>query len=188
MTDKKSSAKRRKLLKSIGAGSGAILVGSSLPEKWAKPVVNSIVLPVHARASGTPSPTASPTASPTTTASPPLSCLGSQNSVDTADARIFVNYDGDTNCGVELAVSGGSAMLDILNRDTNTPHVTLGIGSDWVYPGRGSDVPAGTYTYTVTRANDPNQGVAFDVTITIAISGSGSSTVLTVTLDNLVPA
>ncbi len=48
MTDKKSIDSRRKLLKSIAAGSGAVVAGKALPEAWSKPIVNSIVLPVHA--------------------------------------------------------------------------------------------------------------------------------------------
>ncbi|MCP3999369.1 MAG: hypothetical protein GY727_00440 [Gammaproteobacteria bacterium] len=48
MTDKKSNDSRRKLLKSIAAGSGAVVAGKSLPESWSKPVIDSVVLPVHA--------------------------------------------------------------------------------------------------------------------------------------------
>lgn len=51
MTDKKSSESRRKLLKSIAAGTGTIVVGKSLPENWTKPVVNSVMLPAHAQTS-----------------------------------------------------------------------------------------------------------------------------------------
>jgi len=46
-----SNEKRRKLLKSIAAGSGAIVVGKNLPESWSKPVVNSVMLPAHAQTS-----------------------------------------------------------------------------------------------------------------------------------------
>ena len=46
MSKRKDS--RRKLLKSIAAGSGAVVVGKSLPETWSKPVINSVVLPAHA--------------------------------------------------------------------------------------------------------------------------------------------
>ena len=49
MKDKQSSESRRKLLKSIATGSGAIIAGKSLPESWAKPVVDSVMLPVHAQ-------------------------------------------------------------------------------------------------------------------------------------------
>ena len=48
MTDKKSNNKRRKLLKLITTSSGAIVAGKAIPESWSKPVVNSILLPVHA--------------------------------------------------------------------------------------------------------------------------------------------
>ena len=51
MTDKKSGESRRKLLKSIAAGSGAIVAGKSLPESWSKPVVDSVMLPAHAETS-----------------------------------------------------------------------------------------------------------------------------------------
>ncbi|MFW2438968.1 MAG: hypothetical protein ACN4GR_06310 [Arenicellales bacterium] len=51
MTDKRSGESRRKLLKSIAAGSGAIVAGKSLPESWSKPVVDSVILPAHAQTS-----------------------------------------------------------------------------------------------------------------------------------------
>ena len=51
MTDKNSSESRRKLLKSIAAGSGAIVAGKSLPESWSRPVVDSVMLPAHAQTS-----------------------------------------------------------------------------------------------------------------------------------------
>ena len=46
MNNRKSN--RRKLLKSIAAGGGAVVAGKSLPESWTKPVVDSVLLPVHA--------------------------------------------------------------------------------------------------------------------------------------------
>jgi len=54
MTDKRSSESRRKLLKSIAAGSGAIVAGKSLPESWSRPVVDSVMLPAHAQTSPPP--------------------------------------------------------------------------------------------------------------------------------------
>ena len=61
MTDKKSSESRRKLLKSIAAGSGAIVAGKSLPDKWTAPVVDTVMLPAHAQTSPAPTTTAAPT-------------------------------------------------------------------------------------------------------------------------------
>ena len=49
MKDKKSSESRRKLLKSIAAGGGAIVAGKSLPESWSRPVVDSVMLQAHAQ-------------------------------------------------------------------------------------------------------------------------------------------
>jgi hypothetical protein len=48
MTNEKSSESRRKLLKSIAAGGGAVIAGKSLPESWSRPVVDSVILPAHA--------------------------------------------------------------------------------------------------------------------------------------------
>ena len=54
MTDKKSSGNRRKLLKKMVIGGATIAAGKSLPSEWTKPVVDSVVLPVHAQTSGVP--------------------------------------------------------------------------------------------------------------------------------------
>lgn len=43
-----SDKSRRKLLKSIAAGSGAVIAGKSLPKDWTRPVVDSVMLPAHA--------------------------------------------------------------------------------------------------------------------------------------------
>jgi len=40
-----SDQSRRKLLKSIAAGSSAVIAGKSLPESRTKPVVDSVMLP-----------------------------------------------------------------------------------------------------------------------------------------------
>jgi surface protein len=44
---------RRKLLKSIALGGGAIAVGKTLPESWTKPVIDSVMLPAHGETSTT---------------------------------------------------------------------------------------------------------------------------------------
>ena len=49
-----SDKSRRKLLKSIALGSGAVVAGKSLPESWSRPVVDSVMLPAHAQTSGGP--------------------------------------------------------------------------------------------------------------------------------------
>ena len=47
-----SSPSKRKVLASIGVSSG-VLGASALSGQWAKPVVNSVILPAHAQATGT---------------------------------------------------------------------------------------------------------------------------------------
>ena len=52
MSDTNSPEGRRQLLKALAVGGGAVVVGNSLPESWMKPVIESVVLPTHAQASG----------------------------------------------------------------------------------------------------------------------------------------
>lgn len=75
MTESKSNSKRRSLLKSIAAGSGAIVAGKSLPESWSKPVVDAVILPAHAETTdeSISDPT---TAAPTTTVDPCCNIAG----------------------------------------------------------------------------------------------------------------
>lgn len=49
----RKSNTRRKALKSIVAGSSAVAASSMLPEKWTKPVIDSVALPAHAQTSFT---------------------------------------------------------------------------------------------------------------------------------------
>jgi len=44
--------KRRKALKNILAGSGTVVTAAAMKDKWARPVVESVVLPAHAQTSG----------------------------------------------------------------------------------------------------------------------------------------
>ncbi len=54
MTDRKEKnniGARRRLLKSVVAGGGVLATGRLLPENWARPVVQSVMLPAHAQTS-----------------------------------------------------------------------------------------------------------------------------------------
>ncbi|MCK5359283.1 MAG: hypothetical protein KAJ95_01580 [Gammaproteobacteria bacterium] len=50
----KNNTGRRKLLKSVVAGGGAATVAKILPDQWARPVVDSVMLPSHAQTSKSP--------------------------------------------------------------------------------------------------------------------------------------
>ena len=48
---KRPVEERRRLLKTLVAGGGALTVGSALPGSWKKPIIDSIVVPLHAQGS-----------------------------------------------------------------------------------------------------------------------------------------
>ena len=91
MTDKKSNDSRRKLLKSIAAGSGAVVAGKSLPESWSKPVVDSMLLPAHATTTSNDS-SVETTPAPTTTCNP-SGVWSAQSSFSDGIRRDLIVYD-----------------------------------------------------------------------------------------------
>ena len=52
-TDIPANQSRRKAIKKIAVGVGALAGYSVLPEKWTRPIIGQIVLPAHAETSGT---------------------------------------------------------------------------------------------------------------------------------------
>jgi len=46
------AAQRRKVLKRLAVAGGAIVAGKSMPDQWLKPVVDSVLMPAHAQATG----------------------------------------------------------------------------------------------------------------------------------------
>ena len=88
MTDKKSSESRRKLLRSIAAGSGAVVAGKSLPESWSRPIVDSVMLPAHAQTSAL-------------SCSPDPQTVVDDGSGTSTDA-IAIVFDGQTTCTLQI--------------------------------------------------------------------------------------
>ena len=125
MTDKKSSESRRKLLKSIAAGSGAIVAGKSLPESWSKPVVDSVMLPVHAQTS--------------------IICT-----IDiTYEITVSPPIDGDYGYNISYFPGGGDAVPPVVEEPftssvNRTYSHTLPPGQYVVSGGAGADSPVGS--------------------------------------------
>jgi hypothetical protein len=176
MTDKKSDESRRKLLKSIAAGSGAIVAGKSLPDSWSKPVVDSVLLPVHAQTSF-------------------LCSAGSIDSVDDDNEGVVILFDGVSNCSL-ITVSGPDGgdsgnpdemlLIDNDHVDSGTENFDIdgpAFGANWSNDGPDLvDQTAGPYSFVRTRLTGPNAGVDFRVAFTVSFSGSDTMTVSNVVI------
>ena len=140
MTDKKSNDSRRKLLKSIAAGSGAIVAGQSLPESWSKPVIDSVILPAHAQTtddSGTLPPENTTTTTTTTTLAPPVKYSLS----DYSD-----NLVPDPAALEQQASVSGSSLSDILISPAHaTPFTSV---TDYYL----EEVSGNSYQFTSSRS------------------------------------
>ncbi len=112
MADKKSNDSRRKLLKSIAAGGGAVVAGKSLPESWSNPVIDSVMLPVHA---STTDDSGNLPADGTTTAAPPaISCgePGYPVTLINTSANVIFTNGIDT---IPLQIWDGTTSLYLYN-------------------------------------------------------------------------
>ncbi len=166
MTDKKSNDSRRKLLKSIATGSGAVVAGKSLPESWIKPVIDTVLLPAHAQASS-------------------FSCFaGSITSTTDETEGVAILFDGETTCSLILVEGpdGGDSgnpdemlLFDNDLVDDGDEEFDLDgpiYGANWSNDGPEEDgLPAGSYSYNRTRVGGPNDGVDFKVAFTVSFSG-----------------
>lgn len=166
---------RRKMLKSIAAGSGAVVAGASLPDQWAKPMVDSVLLPAHANASG------------------PASCAvgGSilatyigQDDGGSADVPEDVPFDpypipGDYE---ELFSGSSDGTISIVPQISVTPGVTdnFTLNSDIISASGNVSNPADLAQATVSP--DPANGaIPFN---TIAVNSQFFKITMTLTPDN----
>ena len=146
-----SNKSRRKLLKSIAAGSGAVIAGKSLPESWSKPVVDSVMLPAHAQ----------------TSPSPCTPCLV---------AATYCGGGGSGSIDMDVAIDGTvtvthSAMTNSSQTDTVDP--CTGGAFSVSGPNSGNEIitvsgtiPCGTATLiTVTQINTPPTGAPTTITV-----------------------
>lgn len=174
-----SDSTRRRLLSVLGSGSGMALL-AALPHKWAKPVVDSVVLPAHAQ-----------------TSSGVVCNAGSIDSSTNDEEGVAIIFDGDGNCSLRLVdgPDGGDSgdpdeMLLIDNDLVDDSNESFDLdgpayGANWDNGPDLSDQPAGHYSFIRTRTAAPNAGVQFEVSFDVSFSGSDTMTVSNVTITPL---
>ena len=152
MKVRKSDKSRRKLLKSIAAGSGAIVAGKSLPESWSRPVVDSVMLPAHAQTS-------------TEASCGPITATAVEF-LDDDDDQVNVIYDGGVSCNLTISQESDPLVADtVVALDLSA---TGGSAGTWVVNGSGAnwnlnnpygsgDLGPGPYEFTATRVADGSQ-------------------------------
>ena len=108
------------MLKTIAAGSGAIVAGKSLPESWSKPIVDAVVLPAHAETTDEtitdPTTTVSPTTSTTTTTQG--CCLIAETyctSLGNQQGFIEISVTTEGNITVTVFADGQDVLTDTIS-------------------------------------------------------------------------
>lgn len=156
MSDKKHGDSRRKLLKSIAAGSGAVVAGKSLPESWSKPIVDSVMLPAHAATTddGT-APTECPVCSGVYCAD--IAAHGSliEITLDGNDVSVYINSIAYSGTGTGVTTCDGSSFsVSVDHVGGLVPHVShiTGLIADDCSEVTGTytvdDLPEAAYTAT----------------------------------------
>ena len=170
---------RRKLLKGMVAGGSGLSALVIVPERWTRPIVNSVILPAHAA---------------TSIASVPESCAHETATIEELDEDglddIFIVYDGEVFCDIKFGdVSEGTETdpdtVIVIDADPDDADDAWDgddpVGSNWVKTGQNYndfDNPNGTY-YTEVQRKD-NSNARFRVSFRVNISGNS------MTVDNVV--
>ncbi|MFZ0488510.1 MAG: hypothetical protein WAL83_16060 [Arenicellales bacterium] len=112
----RSRQSRRRMLKSMALGTGAVVAEENMPAQWAKPMVNSVLLPAHAQTS--------------ISCSISASALLAQDTGSTADSADQGNAADDTSYGpfnfpgtYDQLVTGSGAVA-VVPQVSVTPGVT----------------------------------------------------------------
>ena len=113
---KRNKQSRRKLLKSMAVGSGAVVAGKSVPEEWMKPIVDSVILPAHAETTGGEPPAEEPPAS--------CSVSGNVGSTFTAFGDAASGTYALPGTYTEFVVASDSSTITLTPSFTVTPGVT----------------------------------------------------------------
>lgn len=173
----KKKEARRKLLKSIVAGSGAITVGKVLPESWSRPVVDSVMLPAHAQTSQQDE-------------AEPDSCVGDTVTIDSNDSfnGIAIEFNGVSSpsiLAVDLPAYDDPNTFILV---TDSSNMSIGRGDNWspAVATIENNIPDGIYTRTSTRLTGPSTDNTYEVTFCVSNTVVGNVSTLTVVLVSMV--
>jgi len=184
MTNKKSGDDRRKLLKSIVAGSGVIVAGKSIPKNWSRPVVDSVMLPAHAQTSISINNSncnffvATQSGLPATESTGDIAILFSNN------ACSMIEFDSNaTGMPADAMIAFDSDMIFNLLWDD------LGAGSNWTRVGTnipGADDNANGSYFVDVSSGGSTYRVSFTINVSSSVTGppyaTGTMTVSNVTI------
>ncbi len=122
-----SDKTRRKLLKSLAAGSGAVIAGKTLPEHWSRPVIESVVLPAHAQ-------TSAALVTYTASAATGLFVMNTHQGEESRFASIADSLVPTANAGAGPG-NDGFYVCATVDDQAGTAQVAVGgIGGDWSAP------------------------------------------------------
>jgi len=165
-----SNESRRKLLKSIAAGSGAIVAGKSLPESWSRPIVDSVLLPAHA-----------------TTSQATLVIAGATRVCGDSDfiTEYYIDHNGAVPVLVQASAVGLADRIAVGgSRPVNSVRLTVyiavnsytvdlsctlpstGAATNWVLPVIDTAGVGWTAVFTLSRLVGPSSLVRSDIVLT----------------------
>ncbi|MGA8259036.1 MAG: hypothetical protein WB783_02365 [Arenicellales bacterium] len=167
----RSKQSRRRMLKSMALGTGAMVAGENTPARWAKPMVNSVLLPAHAQTSISCSVSASALFAQDT--SPTADVTDQGNSANDAFFGPF-NFPGNYD---QLVT--GSAPVAVIPQVSVTPGVTdnFNLASDVT----GSSVAANADLNQNVSPDPENGAIPFNV---IEVQSPTFNITMTLTPDN----
>ncbi len=134
-----SSQSKRKILTSIGVTSG-VIGATALSQNWVKPVVNSVVLPAHAQATGT----APPSTATTTTTDPMMGTTTTTMPEPMSRIKVVAGQVSDK------IGDGGTAEFHISLTSQPLNDVTVTVSAD---PSASLPTISSSGEFTFTRAN-----------------------------------
>jgi hypothetical protein len=134
---------RRDLIKALAAGSGALAVAAFLPGKWAKPLVQSGVLPAHAQSTCV-AYQLGEAAGGWCDGTSPFGC------VDAASNFVTVSWSPLSGVPVGVSILYGGVPAVIVNQTVQTGGAVYAIN-----PGNGAQGFTGTITLTFARGCPP---------------------------------